>query len=391
MNYIKKHINEILNIIILLLYAILVFVFSRDMLKDSILWSYEKNTRLLLIMFTYTFFEYSLLFETKKNASFTELIYKLLPALILVVVFPYIGADKLKYIPLLLPEVIILVSYDFMNSLLFQVFTVTLYYFTGFIDIEILIIYMIFFVYVYFLARYTDKIANYIMSGIITIISYVVLSVLYQYMTYEKIDTFTLLVGIVPMIISVLPLYINRILKSLNSFYLRKKLRVICDDENELVLTLMSRNETAYFHSLRVADVSMRVARELKANVALVNAGARFHEIGKLKSSNYVADGIEMMKKQGFPKEVINIVKEHNSKVNKPTTIESAIVMLADSIETTMSTIKETRGNNFNQKKIVESIIDIRFDTGMLDYAIKDLKQLKKIRRAFKETYEHFN
>jgi putative nucleotidyltransferase with HDIG domain len=342
-------------------------------------------------MFTYTFFEYSLLFETKKNASFTELIYKLLPALILVVVFPYIGADKLKYIPLLLPEVIILVSYDFMNSLLFQVFTVTLYYFTGFIDIEILIIYMIFFVYVYFLARYTDKIANYIMSGIITIISYVVLSVLYQYMTYEKIDTFTLLVGIVPMIISVLPLYINRILKSLNSFYLRKKLRVICDDENELVLTLMSRNETAYFHSLRVADVSMRVARELKANVALVNAGARFHEIGKLKSSNYVADGIEMMKKQGFPKEVINIVKEHNSKVNKPTTIESAIVMLADSIETTMSTIKETRGNNFNQKKIVESIIDIRFDTGMLDYAIKDLKKLKKIRRAFKETYEHFN
>ena len=86
-------------------------------------------------------------------------------------------------------------------------------------------------------------------------------------------------------------------------------------------------------------------------------------------------------------KEVINIVKEHNSKSNIPRTLESAIVMLSDSIENTLETIIVTKGNNFNRRKIVENIIDIRFDTGMLDIAIKDIDLYKKLRKAYLTIY----
>ena len=61
--------------------------------------------------------------------------------------------------------------------------------------------------------------------------------------------------------------------------------------------------------------------------------------------------------------------------------------MLSDSIENTLETIIVTKGNNFNRRKIVENIIDIRFDTGMLDIAIKDIDLYKKLRKAYLTIY----
>lgn len=387
MNLLKTYKNKLIKPLILLSYTIIMFIFSKHMLNKTALWPHEKNMRLLLIMFTFVFFEYGLLFELKKNSSYMELVYKILPPLALIIAFYYIGEDKIKYMPLILPGVIVLISYGLISSLLLHVFTITFYYFTGFLDVEILILFIIFFVYVFFLAKHCDKLNKYILMCIITLFSYIIISVAYQYMVYEKINYFTLCMGIIPLLISVIPLYFKNILVSINKAYLKNSLVEICDDENELLLVLMTEDERSYFHSLNVADVSVRVAKELNADILLVNAGARFHEIGKLKSRDYISAGIEILKENKFPMEVIKIVREHNSKTNKPKTIEAAIVMLADSIETTINSIMESRGNNFSRKQLVENIIDIRFDTGMLDYALKDLEQFKKLRKAFISIY----
>ena len=387
MNLLRKSKNTIIKSVILLSYAIIIFIFSKHMINNTALWPHEKNMRLILIMFTFIFFEYGLLFELKKNSSYMELVYKILPSLALIIAFYYIGDDKVKYMPLILPGVIVLISYGLISSLLLHAFTITLYYFTGFLDVEILVLFIVFFVYVFFLAKHCDRLNNYIFMCIITGFSYIIISITYQYMIYEKINYFTLGIGIIPFLISVIPLYFKNILVSINKKYLKNSLVEICDDENELLLVLMTEDERSYFHSLNVADVSVRVAKQLNADILLVNAGARFHEIGKLKSRDYVSAGITILKENKFPVEVIKIVREHNSKTNKPKSIEAAIVMLADSIETTIGSIMETRGNNFNRKQLVENIIDIRFDTGMLDYALKDLEQFKKLRKAFISIY----
>lgn len=387
MNVIKAHKKELFKISILFIDTVVIFLFARHRLKECVLWNYEKSMRLLLIMFTFVFFAYSLLFEMKRNASCFELIYKVMPSLALIIIFPYIGADKLNYMPLLLPGILILMAYGLMSALLFQAFTITLYYFTEFIGIEILILYIIFFIVVYFLARHCEKLNQYILMFLITLCSYIVLSLDYQYMLYEKIRFLPLAAGIIPLFISILPLYFKNILKSMNQAYLKSSLKELCDDENELLLILMDKNETAYFHTMRVADVSVRVAKELNANISLVNAGARFHEIGRLTSRDYISSGIQIMKENHFPREVIKIVREHNSKSNKPKSLESAIVMLADSIETTLNSIMETRSSHFNTKKIVENIIDIRFDTGMLDDSLNSLEQFKNLRKAFISIY----
>ena len=80
---------------------------------------------------------------------------------------------------------------------------------------------------------------------------------------------------------------------------------------------LMDKDSKAYFHSIQVADTAVRAAKKLNANEQLVLA-ARFHEIGKLKSEQYVSAGIQIMRKSHFPREVIKIVKEHNNSQAKP-------------------------------------------------------------------------
>ena len=387
MQFIKKNKNEILKLIIFIITTILVFFVIKDKFKDVILWPYEVNSRILIIMFSFVFFEYSIYYEMRKSDMFWELFYKLIPAIFISCVLLYVEDDKFKYIPFLLPLIMILMSYRMLNALLFQSFIVLTYYFTEFMTIEALVFYVFFFTLVFFLAKHSDSKNKFILSGILSIISYVIVSLDYQYMSYEKIDVIVVLIGLIPLLISILPLYFKYILISLNSVYLSNSLKKICDDENEILLSLMNKDENAYFHSLRVADVSVRVAKTVGADVQLVNAGARFHEIGKLKSQNYVSAGIEIMHKNKFPREVIKIIKEHNSKTHKPKTIESAIVMLSDSIETTINSIIETKGDSFNKRKIVENIIDIRFDTGMLDDSIKEIDEFKKIRKAYISIY----
>lgn len=384
---IKKNRNELLKLLIFIISTIVIYFITENRLENLILWPYEKQTRLCIVMFACVFMEFGIYYTMKPSESFLKMLYKFIPPFAMAVFFLFIDSDKLNYIPFLLPIVLFTVFYDVTNAFLFQAYVCVLYCFTVTISEEILILYLFYSILVIFLVKHSDTLVKYIFSGIISIITYVLVSYIYQYMTFERVKISTVLTGFIPLIISLIPLYIKFILKFINQQYLNKSLVRICDDENELLLMLMDKDSNAYFHSVQVADIAVRAAKRLNANVNLVNAAARFHEIGRLKSRNYVSAGIEIMRKNRFPLEIIRIVKEHNSKSNKPKSLESAIVMLADTIETTLNKIIETKGYNIDKKKIVESVIDLRFDSGVLDDAVKDAGQYKEIRKVFISLY----
>lgn len=391
MKNIAKYKNLIAKIIILTVFAVLIYAFSRYKIMDMPIWENEKRSRLVIIMLSFLFMEYTVYIGMKNTIAFYELFYKLLPWVILVCLFSYIPV-KLVYIPMLLPVAAVLIAYDNVIAVVFHAFVVIFYYYIEFVDVDILILYFWFFIFVYFLARNVkSERLKCIYKLIITTVVYFIISLGYQIMIFDKINIKVILAGIVPLIVSVFPIYFKDLLRDINKVYLKKSLVKINDDENELLLILMDKNENSYFHSLRVADVAVKIAKELSADVQLVKAGARFHEIGKIESDDYIAAGVRIMKKNHFPLEVIKIVKEHNSKSNIPKTMESAIVMLTDSVETTIGSIIETRGENFNQKKIVENVIDIRFDSGMLDYAVTDIRKFKKLRKAYMDIYAEKN
>lgn len=379
--------NELIKILLFILSTIGVFAAVKLKCDKLTLWQYEKNMRMILVVFACVLSQMGLYFAMKPQDKPLTLLHRYMLPLALAVGLMFIGEKYLKFAPFILPLVLFMVFYNTSCAFLFQSFVCVMYYFTGFLTEELLILYMFYSVLIVFIVHHSTSVARYILSGLITIIAYIFMYYSYQYMIYEKVDIKAIALSLIPIALSIVPLYVKFILIIINDVYLRSSLRDICDDENELLLMLMERNSETYFHSIQVADVAVRAAKKLHANVNLVNAGARFHEIGRLESNDYIPAGIQIMKKNHFPAEVIRIVREHNSKTYIPKTLESAIVMLSDTIETTINQMIEKNGYNINKKKIVGQVIDIRFDNGVLDDAIKDVTLYKELRQVFMSLY----
>lgn len=381
---IKEYKDDIIIILFMLLGITFFTVVFKYKLNDLNYSAIKEKSVFLISVFSCIIYLISIFFSLKKGDSYIFGLKFLIP-LCIGMSFCLINSEYLIYIPFILPISVITVYLNSSIAFLFQAFLTLVYYFSGVFSGELSVIYMFFSIFIIFIIDKSDSSEKYKFSGIIGVLGYIVLNYIYQLYTLGEVFPKLILRGLPALIVGIFPMYYKLIYDNLYRKILSKKILELSDDENELLLCLMDINSESYVHSLKVADTAVSVARKMDCDYELVNVSARFHEIGKIRGNNYVEDGIKILKENHFPREVITIVKEHNSKSNYPRTLESAIVMLSDSIETTLSKVMETNGYNIQHEKIISQIIDIRFDSGCLDYAIKDLDQFKALRKAFLE------
>lgn len=87
-------------------------------------------------------------------------------------------------------------------------------------------------------------------------------------------------------------------------------------------------------HTIEETKIGIAIAKEIRADVDVVRLGCLLHDIGKVVSDEegtHVEIGVKVLKKHGFPKEVVNAVAEHHE--DKPfSSTESVIVWIADAI-----------------------------------------------------------
>src|SRR4030067_3029274 len=85
-------------------------------------------------------------------------------------------------------------------------------------------------------------------------------------------------------------------------------------------------------HTLEETKIGLSLAHEVNADVDTVRLGCLLHDIGKVitdEEGSHVDLGVKLLKKYGFPKEVIATVAEHHE--DKPfSSTESVIVWIAD-------------------------------------------------------------
>ncbi len=155
---------------------------------------------------------------------------------------------------------------------------------------------------------------------------------------------------------------------------------ILCSEENELLRKLKQASESIYAHALIIGDLSYRAAKEIGADELLAKAGGLYHEIGKLRGKNYIEEGLIIAEEYSFPKELRAILKEHNIKYDKPSSVEAAIVMLSDNIVSTIDYIAKSEDNKYPTCKIIDNIFQLRMDKGTFDgvnLSLKDFKVLK--------------
>jgi len=87
-------------------------------------------------------------------------------------------------------------------------------------------------------------------------------------------------------------------------------------------------------HTIEETKIGIQVAEEIGANVETVRLGCLLHDIGKVvtdEEGSHVEVGVSVLKKHGFPKEVVNAVSEHHED-KQFSSVESVIVWIADAI-----------------------------------------------------------
>lgn len=87
-------------------------------------------------------------------------------------------------------------------------------------------------------------------------------------------------------------------------------------------------------HTLEETKIGVALAHELGADVNTVRIGCLLHDIGKVisdKEGSHVELGVDLLKKNGMPKQIIDCVAAHHEDIPFPS-IEAVIVYITDAI-----------------------------------------------------------
>ena len=187
-------------------------------------------------------------------------------------------------------------------------------------------------------------------------------------------------------------------------------------------------------HTMQVANLAAEAANKIGAKSQLVRTGALYHDIGKMANPafftenqssvnpheslafdqsaqiiiNHVNDGVKIAEKANLPKAIIYFIRTHhgrgkakffyNSFKNKypdreideelftypgpnPFTKETAILMMADSVEAASRSLKEHTEESISA--LVNKIIDSQIADGLLKNAPLTFKDVEAIKTIF--------
>ncbi len=274
------------------------------------------------------------------------------------------------------------------------------------------------------------------MAGLSVAVANIITIVAWGFMWQQSSEMilFGILVGLLNGILSsILTIGILPFLES--AFHITTVIRLLelANSNHPLLKQLMMEAPGTYYHSVLVGNLAEMAADAVGANSLLVRVASYFHDIGKVKRpiffienqkgenphdklqptlstliiTSHVKDGVEILKANHFPREVIDIVEQHhgsgilsffyNKALSmegnsideknfrypgpKPQTKEAAIVMLADSVQAAVQSMKNPAKGAVDGK--VREIIKAKFESGQLMECDLTFRDLNTIAQAF--------
>jgi cyclic-di-AMP phosphodiesterase PgpH len=213
-------------------------------------------------------------------------------------------------------------------------------------------------------------------------------------------------------------------------------------DTNQPLLRKLAEVAPGTFqHSLQVANLAEDAVFQVGGNPLLVRAGALYHDIGKMEEPLYyienqtssinphdnlefeqsariiidhVRKGVDLARKNKLPEAIIDFIRSHHGTTTvqyfyrsylrkypeaevdvkkfsypgpKPGSRETAIVMMADSVEAASRSLKEITENTLD--KLVDSIIGNQMTEEQYNDAQITFKEITMIREVFKRRLQN--
>lgn len=153
---------------------------------------------------------------------------------------------------------------------------------------------------------------------------------------------------------------------------------------------LKERNAITFKHTLLVAEISYKAALAIQCDAELAKAGAMYHEVGQGLGEDYIKESIKLCRKYKIPSDVQRIVKEHNTEHAKAGSKEAAIVMLSDTIISTMERNRQKSEGQFSDtNQIIEKVFQVRESSGDLDKSKLSEEEIQILMEIYKKLLAH--
>lgn len=291
------------------------------------------------------------------------------------------------YVPMALPAMVIAVLYKPYSGIVFHLmYVVSFYYIMRWNKPESIIYYLILGIILCFLTDFMKNLKNMADAFIILGVSYAILFIIWMRYNSGKVDYAAVLPGFLQLFFTMAVCFLCVIgmkFKQIRKKPGKGKYSIYINDDFAPIKELRDTSLRVYYHTLEVADLSAAAAAAIGADAMLARAGAMYHDLGKTMSNNYVKAGVIIAKENNVPQEIINIIEEHNGKIRKPQSAEAAIVLLSDTLVATKDYMMKTSGKMMEERKLIDNVMTLRLDGGLLDESGLTLNQFKEIKRTF--------
>jgi len=212
----------------------------------------------------------------------------------------------------------------------------------------------------------------------------------------------------------------------------------LSDLNHPLLHELAVQAPGSFHHSMVVGQLAEKAAVAIGADSLLARVGSYYHDVGKMRKPEYfvenqggtrsphekvtpkmsslvllahVKDGVDLGKKAGLPNRIIDFIREHHGtslmsffydkaqRLNpdqdvsdqdfrypgpRPQSRETAIVMLADSVEAAARSLDNPTASRL--RGLIRSIVRAKFDESELDECDLTMKDLHAIAESFEPT-----
>ncbi|NLB88142.1 MAG: HDIG domain-containing protein [Syntrophomonadaceae bacterium] len=288
---------------------------------------------------------------------------------------------------------------------------------------------------VYKLTQTSDLAISGVFIGIVNIITITTLSFIGGTVSLNVLLVGVLVGAVNGILSAVLMIGALPYLESAFSITSMIKLLELSNPNHNLLRRQLLEAPGTYHHSLMVGNLAEATAEAIGANPLLVRVGAYYHDIGKIKRPEYfvenqrgysnphekiapalsaliitshVKEGVELAREANLPQVIIDFIEQHHGtslakyfynraleeddegqiseesfryEGPKPQSKEVALVMLADSVEAAVRSLKEPTTESI--RNMVNNIIKDKLNDGQLEMSDLTFRDLHIISESF--------
>lgn len=347
--------------------------------------------------------------------------------------------NGIYFVPYAVVPVVILIFFDARTAIFSLLVTVMISALVAVFPLQFIFLELVVGLAAAFCLKRLSQRSQLLRVGLVTFIAYSV-----SYFVMELLNTGTLqqfswrMIGIfaVNSVILSFAYILILVVEKVFGFTSTVTLVELSDINNPLLRRLAEEAPGTFQHSMQVSTLASEAARNIGADTQLVRTGALYHDIGKLESPifftenqhginphsglnpqtsaqkiiSHVTGGLQIASKAKLPEVIRNFISEHHGKsvakyfyntaVNEngvenvdaskfqypgpnPRSKETAILMMADSVEAASRSLKDYSAASINN--LVDKIIDGQINDGLFRESPISFQDVEIVKETFKK------